>query len=63
MGTKTGGIKAAKKNRKNDPAFYARIGAMGGRKSRGGGFTNRELASRAGKIGGAISRRRTLVAA
>ena len=57
MGTTKGGIKTAAKNRKKDPAFYARIGALGGRKSRGGGFVNRELASRAGKIGGAISRR------
>lgn len=57
MGTKQGGYKAAEKNRKRDPAFYARIGAMGGRKSRGGGFSNREIASRAGKIGGAVSRR------
>lgn len=57
MGTKQGGHKTAAKNRMKDPAFYARIGAMGGRKSRGGGFSNREIASRAGKIGGAISRR------
>lgn len=61
MGTKQGGFKAAIKNRKKDPAFYARIGAMGGRKSRGGGFTDRNLASRAGKIGGAISRRQPML--
>jgi general stress protein YciG len=57
MGTQQGGHKTAEKNRKKDPAFYARIGAMGGRKSRGGGFSNRDLASRAGKIGGKLSRR------
>ena len=38
--------------------FYAKIGRMGGKKSRGGGFAaNRELASRVGKIGGRRSRR------
>lgn len=30
-GTKLGGLKAAKKNLKNDPDFYRRIGAMGGK--------------------------------
>lgn len=38
--------------------FYRIQGAKGGAKSRYGGFYNNpELASRAGKIGGAISRR------
>ena len=58
MGTKQGGFSAARKNRKRHGSdFYSRIGAMGGRKSRGGGFSNPEVASRAGKIGGKISRR------
>lgn len=38
--------------------YYARIGAMGGKASKTGGFyANRELASRAGKIGGQRSRK------
>lgn len=63
MGTKQGGLKAAEtiKDRKG-LSFYQTIGAMGGRKSRGGGFSNRELASRAGKIGGAISRKQAVLA-
>ena len=37
---------------------FQRIGSLGGKKSTGGGFAaNPELASRAGKIGGSISRR------
>jgi len=64
MGTKQGGFSTAETNRKKHGAdFYKKIGAMGGKKSRGGGFSNREVASKAGKIGGAISRRpRALVA-
>ena len=58
-GTKAGGQKAAAKNRAlhgND--FYARIGAVGGRKGTTGGFAaNRELAREAGRKGGMISRR------
>ena len=57
-GTKAGGIKAAKKNLARDPQFYAKIGAKGGKKSRGGGFAaNPELARIAGARGGKISRR------
>lgn len=57
-GTRQGGLAAAARNRENDPRFYARIGAMGGRKGRTGGFfANRELARIAGKKGGRISRR------
>jgi uncharacterized protein len=53
-----GGKKAAKKNLANDPDFYRKIGAMGGKKGTTGGFAaNRELASRAGRIGGMVSRR------
>lgn len=57
-GTTNGGKVAAEKNLAKDPAFYAKIGAMGGRKGHTGGFyANRELASRAGMKGGAISKR------
>lgn len=58
-GTKPGGKSAAKTNKaKYGPDFYARIGAMGGKKGRTGGFyANRELARTAGAKGGRISRR------
>lgn len=57
-GTVAGGKAAAKKNIANDPDFYKKIGAKGGRLGRTGGFyANRELASRAGRIGGTKSRR------
>lgn len=57
-GTVLGGKKAAKTNMKKDPDFYKRIGAMGGKKGKTGGFyANRELAREAGRKGGTISRR------
>jgi uncharacterized protein len=58
-GTKSGGQAAAITNRKKHGVdFYARIGAMGGKKGRTGGFyANRELARIAGAKGGRISRR------
>lgn len=58
-GTKEGGIAASITNKqKYGDDFYARIGAMGGKKGRTGGFyANRELARIAGKKGGTISRR------
>ncbi len=58
-GTVEGGRAAARKNKaKYGQDFYARIGAKGGRKGRTGGFyANRELARKAGAIGGSISRR------
>lgn len=57
-GTVEGGYKAAEKNLSRDPDFYKKIGAIGGRKSRTGGFfANRELARIAGAKGGRISRR------
>ena len=37
-GTKEGGMKAAAINMANDPNFYARIGAIGGKNGRTGGF-------------------------
>ena len=58
-GTVPGGKAAATTNKKKYGAdFYARIGAMGGKKGRTGGFyANRELARVAGAKGGRISRR------
>lgn len=58
-GTKAGGRAAAETNKKKyGPEFYARIGKMGGKKGRTGGFfANRELAREAGRKGGRISRR------
>ena len=58
-GTKEGGKNAAKTNKaKYGNDFYARIGAIGGRKGHTGGFyANRELARIAGAKGGKISKR------
>jgi general stress protein YciG len=58
-GTKTGGKAAASTNKtKYGADFYAKIGAMGGKKGTTGGFfANRELARQAGSKGGRISRR------
>jgi len=58
-GTKKGGVAAALTNKQKHGAdFYARIGAMGGKKGTTGGFfANRELAREAGRKGGRISRR------
>jgi uncharacterized protein len=58
-GTKNGGKSAAATNKaKYGADFYAKIGAMGGKKGRTGGFyANRELARAAGAKGGRISRR------
>lgn len=58
-GTKAGAQKTAETNRRKYGAdYYARIGAIGGKKSRGGGFAaNKELARIAGAKGGRISRR------
>ncbi len=58
-GTKKGGEAAASTNKQKYGAdFYAKIGAMGGKKGRTGGFfANRDLAREAGRKGGRISRR------
>lgn len=63
-GTVDGGRRAAAKNRaRHGKDFYARIGAIGGKKGKTGGFAaNRELAREAGRKGGRISRRRKAVA-
>lgn len=58
-GTLDGGKQAAETNKKRHGAdFYKKIGAIGGKNSKTGGFyANRELAARAGAIGGAKSKR------
>ncbi len=58
-GTSQGGKAAASTNKaKYGADFYAKIGSMGGKKGRTGGFyANRELARVAGAKGGRISRR------
>jgi hypothetical protein len=60
-GTKIGGLKAAAQNKlRHGEDFYKRIGAIGGRNGHTGGFAaDRELASRAGRVGGFRSRRRS----
>ena len=57
--TKAGGLKAAQTNKsKYGDDFYAKIGALGGKKGKTGGFyANRELAREAGRRGGLKSRR------
>lgn len=57
-GTLIGGAKAAKTNKKKyGKNFYKKIGALGGKVSRGGGFAfNRELAREAGRKGGQAKR-------
>lgn len=58
-GTKSGGLKTAATNKaKYGESYYKRIGEIGGRKGTTGGFwADRELARRAGRIGGMKSRR------
>jgi uncharacterized protein len=58
--SKTGGIQAAKTNKeRHGEDYYQRLGAMGGKANphTSGGFKDKKLAKRAGKIGGATSRR------
>jgi len=67
-GTKEGGLKAAATNLARDPNHYSNIGKVGGTISRGGGFASNKVgrdgltglqrASKAGVLGGTISRRR-----
>lgn len=58
-GTRAGGLKAAAKVKERyGEDFYKKVGAVGGKKSKGGGFAaNRELARIAGSKGGRASRR------
>lgn len=63
-GTVAGGKAAAATNKQRYGVdFYAKIGAIGGKKGHTGGFAaNRELARIAGAKGGKISRRTKRVA-
>ena len=57
-GNREGGLKAAKTNMERyGKDWYANIGAVGGKKGHTGGFANKELARRAGAMGGRKSRR------
>jgi hypothetical protein len=61
-GNAIGGQKAKMKNLANDPNFYAKIGAKGGKNGHTGGFAaNPALARIAGAKGGRISRRKKAV--
>lgn len=59
-GTNIGGKNAAKTNKERyGEDFYIKIGALGGKKSKGGGFAKYpELAREAGRKGGRVSKRR-----
>ncbi len=59
MGTKEGGIKMVATIRvKYGEDYWKKIGAIGGKLGTTGGFwADRQLASRAGRIGGKISKR------
>ena len=58
-GTRIGGLKTAETNKQRyGHDYYIKLGAIGGKKSSGGGFAaNPELAKIAGAKGGKISRR------
>lgn len=58
-GTSAGGKKAAQTNKeRHGEDFYVRVGRMGGKLGRTGGFyANRELARTAGSLGGKRSKR------
>lgn len=57
--TKAGAMKAKETNYlRYGPDYYIKLGELGGKKSRGGGFAaNHELAREAGRKGGSRSRR------
>lgn len=60
-GSKAGGMKTYLTNIARDPDFYKKIGSKGGgspkRQGPRGFAADRELASRAGRMGGLISRK------
>lgn len=62
-GTREGGLKAAKTNKeRHGKEFYKKIGKVGGERGTTGGFAaNPELARKAGRKGGKISKRRKAV--
>lgn len=58
-GTKARAAKAVATIKAKDPDFFRRVGAIGGKNGRTGGFAaNRELARIAGAKGGRTSKRR-----
>ena len=63
-GTRAGGLKTAATNKRNDPDFYRKLGAKGGKKSTKGGFwyakyvLGSNLAVEAGRKGGLKSRKK-----
>lgn len=58
-GTHEGGKKAERTiKQKHGSDFYVRAGALGGKLSTGGGFSDPELAHRASKLGLAARRRK-----
>jgi general stress protein YciG len=60
-GTKIGGQRAAQTNKEiYGEDFYREIGAKGGRAHNRGGFTDRNLARKAGRLGGLKSRRKAV---
>jgi general stress protein YciG len=63
VGTKAGGLKAAKKNIAKNPNFYRDAGRIGGMVTgvEKGFAANRELARLAGAKGGRISRLKKVV--
>ncbi|HUD03661.1 MAG TPA: hypothetical protein VMR51_02635 [Patescibacteria group bacterium] len=63
-GTINGGKAAATTNKiRYGSDFYAKIGAKGGKKGHTGGFyADRELARKAGALGGRVSRRTKKIA-
>ncbi len=66
-GTVHGGRVTAVKNKRRDPDFYKKIGAIGGRKGHTGGFAagddGKKRASIWGSVGGSRSRRGPKVSA
>ena len=59
-GTRKGGLKTAATLLAQDPDYYKKIAAIGGKNGTTGGFAaNPELARIAGAKGGRISRRKT----
>ena len=60
-GTAKGGVLAAKTNKERyGTDFYNKIGQVGGKKSRNGGFAaNPELAREAGRKGGLAKKKKT----
>jgi general stress protein YciG len=60
-GTAKGGVLAAKTNKERyGTDFYKKIGQVGGKKSRNGGFAaNPELAREAGRKGGLAKKKKT----